>query len=52
MYYGNTSFVVMHALQLHCWVHTKVCTFFTVFDLCSESEDQRCFSHLIIIEGH
>jgi hypothetical protein len=23
------AFLLMHALRLQCWVHTKVCTFFT-----------------------
>ena len=29
---GNSRFVLIHALRLHCWVHTKECRFFTLPD--------------------
>ena len=29
---GNSRFVLIHALRLHCWVHTKECRFFTLLD--------------------
>ena len=29
---GNSRFVLMHAVRLHCWVHTKECRFFTLLD--------------------
>ena len=31
---GHTRFVLMHALRLQCWVHTKVCRFFTGANCC------------------
>jgi len=28
----NSRFVLIHALRLHCWVHTKECRFFSLLD--------------------